>query len=105
MIGEVRTIAADQLWMSPAHHRDCIAFHFTWHHDDEAIDRVLHDVEDALLPLQARPHWGKAFHADGALLAERYERMGDFRELVARYDPQGTFRNAFLERTVLTDGS
>ena len=27
---EIRTVAADDLWISPAHERDSVAFHFTW---------------------------------------------------------------------------
>ena len=33
-------------------------------------------------------------------LEMRYERMQDFRQLLSQYDPQGKFRNAFLDLNV-----
>jgi xylitol oxidase len=32
-----------------------------------------------------------------AELQSRYERLDDFRRLAAQYDPQGKFRNDFLD--------
>jgi xylitol oxidase len=34
---EIRTVAADDLWLSPAYRRDTIAVHFTWHNRDAAV--------------------------------------------------------------------
>jgi xylitol oxidase len=34
------------------------------------------------------------------VLQSRYEKLGDFRKMVAEYDPKGKFRNGFLERNV-----
>jgi hypothetical protein len=56
------------------------------------------DVEAALAPFDARPHWGKLFVADGAWIAPLYERLDDFRRLMERLDARGAFRNAWLER-------
>jgi xylitol oxidase len=97
---EMRTIAADQLWMSPQYERDSIALHFTWRRDQQGVERVLALVEAALEPLAPRPHWGKLFLYDAAVIARRYERLGDFRQLLDRVDPRGAFRNAWLERHV-----
>src|SRR5204862_70470 len=33
MISEIRTIAADNLWMSPAYKQDSVTIHFTWKQD------------------------------------------------------------------------
>ena len=38
-ISEIRTVAADDLWLSPAHGRDTVAFHFTWKPDEAAVRR------------------------------------------------------------------
>jgi xylitol oxidase len=98
---EIRTIAADRLWLSTASGADAVAFHFTWLQAQHEVEELLADLEAALLPLGARPHWGKVFLADAATLAPRYERHADFLRLAARLDPRGAFRNDWLERHVL----
>jgi xylitol oxidase len=100
-VSEIRTIAADRLWMSSQYRQDTIGIHFTWKREPQAVERVLVDVEAALAPFEARPHWGKLFLADAELVARRYERLPDFIGLVDRLDPRGAFRNAWLERHVL----
>jgi xylitol oxidase len=98
---EIRTIAADRLWMSPEYGRDSVALHFTWRRDQPAVERVLESVEAALAPFAARPHWGKLFLADAAAIGGLYERLGEFKSLVQRVDPRGAFRNPWLERHVV----
>ncbi len=98
MIGEIRTIAADDLWLSTAYGRDTVAFHFSWYMDQGKVDRLLPQLEEALAPFEPRPHWGKAFAMDGAVLSARYPRFDDFRKLRERYDPQQKFMNQYLER-------
>ncbi|PSM42841.1 FAD-binding protein [Streptomyces dioscori] len=95
-ICEVRTVAADSQWLSPAYGRDTVAFHFTWVEDTAAVLPVVRRLEEALAPFDARPHWGKVFTAQASDLRERYPRMGDFAALVAELDPTGTFRNDFV---------
>jgi xylitol oxidase len=80
-----------------------VAFHFTWVKNTEAVLPVLAAVEERLLPLGARPHWGKLTTAGAGAVSERYERLADFRRLVAERDPAGKFRNAFVD-AVLTSG-
>ena len=94
-IAEIRTIAADDLWLSPCYRRDSAAFHFTWRPDAEAVTPVLAAIEERLAPFGARPHWGKLFVMNPAPL---YPRLPDFRNLMARYDPDGKFRNEFIDR-------
>lgn len=94
-IAEIRTIAADELWLSPAYGRDTVGFHFTWIRDPEAVLPVVRLVEEALLPLDARPHWGKVWLADPASVVARYPRAGDFAALRRRLDPAGKFANAY----------
>ena len=93
---EIRTVAADRLWMSPEYERDSVGIHFTWALEPEAVADVLAELEPALAPFDPRPHWGKLF-----LHAPRYERVADFARLAARLDPRGAFRNAWLETRVL----
>jgi xylitol oxidase len=100
-VSEIRTVAADQLWMSPQYRQDTIGIHFTWKPEQDAVERVLVDVEAALAPFDARPHWGKLFLADAAAIAPLYERLPDFTRLRDRLDPRGAFRNAWLNTRVL----
>ncbi|MFC7761988.1 D-arabinono-1,4-lactone oxidase [Catellatospora bangladeshensis] len=72
LVSEIRSIAADRLWLSPAYGRDSIAFHFTWIADDAAVAPVVAAVEDRLVPLGARPHWGKLFGVDPAAVRAQY---------------------------------
>ncbi|BCJ74298.1 putative xylitol oxidase [Catellatospora sp. IY07-71] len=97
-VSEIRSIAADGLWLSEAYGRDSIAFHFTWIADDAAVAPVVAAVEDRLVPLGARPHWGKLFGVDPAAVRAQYPRLPHFTDLATRLDPDGRFRNAFLDR-------
>ncbi|GID92365.1 putative xylitol oxidase [Amorphoplanes digitatis] len=96
-VNEIRTVAADDLWLSMNYHRDSLGLHFTWIADTAAVLPAVSALEERLAPLSARPHWGKVFTLDPATLRSRYERFDDFRALVAGYDPGGTFRNAWLD--------
>lgn len=99
-VSEIRSIAADDLWLSTAQGRDSVAFHFTWFRDQTAVEAVVKVVEEALAPFAARPHWGKVFDADAASLAPLYPRFGDFKALAQQLDPEGKFRNEFLQRVL-----
>jgi xylitol oxidase len=97
-ISEIRTVAADELWLSPAYRRDSVAIHFTWVADRAAVEPALAAVEQALLPLGARPHWGKVFLSGPEAAIAGYDRAGDFGDLLERHDPGGKFRNDFVRR-------
>ena len=101
---EVRTVAADTQWLSPAYGRDTVALHFTWFEDTAAVLPVVRRVEAALDGFDARPHWGKVFAVPAAVLRGRYPRLGDFRALARELDPAGKFTNAFV-RDVLEEAS
>jgi len=95
-ISEIRTIAADDLWLSPSYGRDSVGLHFTWIDDMRAVAPIIALVEEHLAPFDPRPHWGKLFATPG-----RYDRLPDFLRLMQRYDPAGKFRNNFIN-TYLT---
>ena len=99
-VAEIRTIAADELWLSGAHGRDTVALHFTWVRDEPAVRRVVREIEEALVPLGARPHWGKVFEMDAGALADAFPRLPDFAALRDRVDPDRVFGNAFLDRVL-----
>ena len=95
-ISEIRTIAGDDLWMSPCYKQACVAIHFTWKQDWPAVRQLLPAIEKELSPFSARPHWGKLFSMDRSALAALYNRLPEFRRLIAEHDPRGKFRNEFL---------
>ena len=99
-ITEFRTIAADQLWLSTAYQRDSLAIHFTWKPKTAEVMALLPQIETKLAPFGARPHWGKLFTVSPAHLAGLYPQIDKFRALLRRYDPQGKFRNEFVERNL-----
>jgi xylitol oxidase len=99
-ITEIRTIAADELWMSPCYKQTSVTIHFTWKQETEAVMKLLPIIEKELAPYNARPHWGKIFTISPKVLASRYEKMDDFKKVVATYDPKGKFRNPFLDRNL-----
>jgi alditol oxidase len=100
LITEIRTIAADHLWMSPCCQQDCVTIHFTWKPDWPAVSKLLPVIEKELAPFNARPHWGKLFTTSPAELRSIYKKMPEFVELSRRYDPQGKFRNEYLNRNI-----
>lgn len=99
---EIRTVAADDLWMSMCYGRDSVAIHFCWKNEWDAVRRLLPVIEGALATFDPRPHWGKLFAMAPAELQEKYEKMEAFRSLAARLDPSGKFRNAFVSNYVFS---
>ncbi|MFH0174243.1 FAD-binding protein [Streptomyces cacaoi] len=93
---EVRTVAADEQWLSPAYGRDTVALHFTWIEDTAAVLPVVRAVEAALEPFEPRPHWGKVFEVPADVVRGRYPRIDDFTALARVLDPAGKFTNAFV---------
>lgn len=100
LISEIRAIAADNLWMSPCYHQSCVTIHFTWKQDWPAVSQLLPVIEKELAPFRARPHWGKLFTTSPAVLKSIYMQMPAFIELAKKYDPQGKFRNDFLNENI-----
>jgi xylitol oxidase len=100
MISELRTIDADQLWMSTCYQQASLAIHFTWKQDWDSVRKVLPRIEKELAPFKARPHWGKLFTMAPEELQKRYDRLPDFKRLLKEYDPRGKFRNDFLDTNI-----
>lgn len=99
-VTEVRSIAADELWLSPAYKKEVIAIHFTWKQEVEKVMKVIPQVEAKLSPLGAMPHWGKIFTMPAAEVQSRYPKFKDFLALAKKMDPQGKWKNAFLQRNI-----
>lgn len=96
-ITEFRTIAADDLWMSPCFKRDAMTIHFTWKPEWEPVKGLLPQIEEKLKPFNARPHWAKLFTMAPSRLQAQYAKLNGFKDLLKTYDPAGKFRNHFIE--------
>jgi xylitol oxidase len=96
LISELRTVDADDFWMSPCYKRPSMAIHFTWKPEWPAIKHVLPMIEERLAPFDARPHWAKLFRMAPARLQQLYEKLPDYKALLQHYDPSGKFRNEYL---------
>lgn len=97
LVTELRTVAADDLWLSPGFGRDSVCIHFTWKNEPDAVRAAISHVERVLAPFDARPHWGKVFSMS---IGTSLPHLDDFRELVARVDPNGKFSGPYLERVL-----
>ncbi len=100
LTSEIRTVAADTLWLSPFYEQDSIAFHFTWKPLLDDVLTVLPQIESALAPFGPRPHWGKLFTASAEDVEAVYPKLPDFRRLLQTFDGDGKFRNEFISRYV-----
>jgi xylitol oxidase len=94
---EIRSMKGDTLWLSPSYGHDSVGIHFSWNGTPDTVRRMTLEIENMLLPLGARPHWGKIMHARAEHLVSLYPKLAAFRERVQRYDPGGKFRNDFLD--------
>ena len=97
-VSELRTVAADDLWLSPAYGRDSFAVHFTWVDDADAVRPVVATLEERLAPLQPRPHWGKVFTTAPDDVASLYPRLPDFQRLRSDLDPGNRLGNPMVDR-------
>jgi xylitol oxidase len=95
-ISEIRTINADDFWLSPCYKRTCVAIHTTWKQEVETVMDLLPLFEAQLAPFNPIPHWAKLFTLSPEVIQSRYEKLPDFKQLVAKYDPNGKFQNEYL---------
>ena len=102
LISEIRTISADDLWMSPCRQQPSVAIHFTWKQDWPSVSKLLPVIEKELAQFQPRPHWGKLFTFPSKQLHSSYARIPAFVELSRKYDPQGKFQNEFLRTYIFS---
>ncbi len=99
-ISEIRTIAADNLWMSPCRNQTSATIHFTWKQDWPAVSKLLPLIENKLQSFKAKPHWGKLFTMSPQMLESRYEKLNDFKNVITKFDPHGKFRNDFINNAL-----
>jgi FAD-linked oxidoreductase len=98
---EYRTVAPDDIWLSPFYQRKSatIAVH-QYHRVNTA--RLFDMCESIFRSVQGRPHWGKRHTRTRDEFAELYPKFEDFRVLRQKLDSEGKFLNAHL-RTIFED--
>jgi alditol oxidase len=99
-VSELRTIDADDLWISPCFRQPSMTLHFTWKPEWTAVKNILPMIEEKLAPFHAKPHWAKLFTMPPAHLQPLYSKMHDYQELLRHYDPHEKFRNEFLDTNI-----
>ncbi|PRQ04366.1 L-gulono-1,4-lactone dehydrogenase [Enhygromyxa salina] len=98
-ITEVRFVKADDGWMSPASERDSCQLG-AYMAQAPGIDGYFAGFEEQMKQLGGRPHWGKEFRASAKELREMYPRADAWAQKVRELDPDGVFRNPFLDRVL-----
>ncbi len=96
---EVRTVAADDAFLSTASGRDSgfVAVHMYEHMAYEPYFRAVEKIMDEL---DGRPHWGKRHFQTAATLRSRYPDWDRFQAVRARLDPHGRFANDYTDRVL-----
>ena len=96
---EVRVSAADDIALSTGFGRlnGWVAVH---QYVGAPYESYFQQVADIMDSYGGRPHWGKMHYLNAAQLCERYPRWGEFQELRATLDPDGIFRNEYVDRVL-----
>ena len=96
LVTELRTIAADDNWLSEAFGRESLAIHFTWKPDVAGVTAFLPTLEAALAPFNVRPHWGKLFTDADFDFKALYPNFSEWLAYRAGLDPDRKFINEQL---------
>ena len=101
---EMRFAAADDIPLSTASGRASayLAIHMF---KGQTYERYFREVEAVMKDLDGRPHWGKMHFRDADSLRSTYPRFAEFLATRDSVDPQGRFRNAYLDRVLGSGGS
>jgi len=92
---EYRTVAADDIWLSPFYQRKTatIAVHQYFRVN---TSRLFDMCESIFRSVEGRPHWGKRHTRTAEELVDIYPKFNDFRALRQKLDPNGKFLNPHL---------
>jgi L-gulonolactone oxidase len=96
---ELRVAAADDIPLSTASGRETayLAVHMS---SGRAFEPYFRGVEAIMDDFGGRPHWGKMHFQNAASLSPRYPEWDRFQSVRRRLDPDGRFRNAYLDRVL-----
>jgi L-gulono-1,4-lactone dehydrogenase len=96
---ELRVTGPDDIPLSTGYGRQnaYIACHLP---SGTPYERYFRGVEAIMDRVGGRPHWGKMHYQTAATLAPRYPEWSRFQAVRAKLDPDGRFRNAYLDRVL-----
>jgi L-gulono-1,4-lactone dehydrogenase len=96
---EVRVSAADDIALSTGFGRESgwVAVH---QYRGAPYEAYFHGVEAIMDAFGGRPHWGKLHFQTATTLRSRYPEWDAFARQRARLDPEGMFRNDYLDRVL-----
>ena len=89
---EVRTVAAEDAWMSPNYQRDNLVISISGQPGTDYWG-YLRACDSLFAEFSGRPHWGKLHFMTADRLERLFPRYQNFVELRRRFDPRGTFLN------------
>ncbi|TIX66720.1 MAG: hypothetical protein E5V33_04390 [Mesorhizobium sp.] len=92
---EYRTVAADDIWLSPYFERKTAMISVSGAAGEDYWD-FIRDCETIFSWVKGRPHWGKLHSLGRSEIEALYPRYGDFISQRARFDPDGRFLNDYL---------
>ena len=87
LVGEIRTVAADELWMSPCYRTACVAFHFSFKQDWPALQALLPGLEEALRRFIRVRTGERCSRCRRTSFRALYPRLADFKALLHAHDP------------------
>jgi len=96
---EVRTVAPDDAFLSTASGRESgfVAVHMF---EGMSFEPYFRAVEEVMIELRGRPHWGKRHFQTADTLRGRYPDWDRFQSVRARLDPHGRFANDYTDRVL-----
>ena len=92
---EIRFVAADEAWLSPAYRRDSVVMSISGVPGTNYLDYLRH-TDRLFAEHSGRPHWGKLHFMTQSRLRDLYPRLDDFIDLRESLDPKGIFLNDHL---------
>ena len=101
---ELRFVAADEAWMSPAFGQRMVGIHFTWKQEWDRVRPLLSVIAQKLDEFDVVPHWGKLFEMDRAKLEARFPKLPEFRDLVRSYGGESKFGYADVNEDLMAYG-
>ena len=87
---EFRTIAADDIWLSPFYKRDTVSIAVHQFHEWD-YHAYFAQIEPIHWAHHGRPHWGKVNTLKATDFAKLYPKWNDFQKVRAELDPTGKF--------------
>ncbi|KAG6856844.1 hypothetical protein H0H87_012902 [Tephrocybe sp. NHM501043] len=101
---EIRFSSADDIWLSPSNgQRTCWigVVQYKPYGFNVPYRRYFNGYENIVARHHGRPHWAKAHQLQPDALRALYPRFDDFRKVIEDVDPNGLFRNEYLQRHIM----